>query len=71
MLDGKILAHYYYHDHSQQVYHEQNETNERKNVQQSTLTGSSEALDGNYFLLGQSIWFICQLLGRMCARRVR
>ena len=55
------MVHYYYIDHSKQ----HNESNEpRNNQQQFPFVSSSEVLHGKFFLFGQSIWIICQLLGK-------
>jgi hypothetical protein len=60
-----MMVHYYYIDHSKQQSSEQSESSERGNNQQLPFNCSSEVLSGNFFLFGQSIWIICQLLGKI------
>ena len=57
------MVHHYYVDHSKQQSSAQSETSDRGNNQQLTFVSSSEILHGHFFLFGQAIWFICQLLG--------
>jgi hypothetical protein len=59
-----MMVHYYYIDHSKQQSSGQSESSERSNNQQLPFNCSSEVLHGKFFLFGQSVWIICQLLGR-------
>jgi hypothetical protein len=58
------MVHYYYIDHSKQQSSGQSESSEPSNNPQLTFNSSTEILHGRFFLFGQSIWIICQLLGR-------
>jgi hypothetical protein len=60
---GEMMVHYYYVDHSKQHSSAQSEASDRGNNQQTSFSCSSEILYGNYFLFGQAVWIICQLLG--------
>jgi hypothetical protein len=64
---GEMMVHYYYIDHSKQQSSGQSESSEpsNNNNQQPSFSPSSEVLHGNFFLLGQSVWIICQLLGKI------
>lgn len=59
------MAHYYYIDHSKQQQQSsgQSESSEHSNNQPVTFNCSSEILHGRFFLFGQSVWIVCQLLG--------
>ena len=57
------MVHYYYVDHSKQLSSAQSEASDRGNNQQLPFGCSSEILHGNFFLFGQAVWIICQLLG--------
>lgn len=57
------MVHYYYVDHSKPQSSAESECSERSINQQSAFTCSGEVLRGNFFLFGQSVWIICQLLG--------
>ena len=57
------MPHYYYIDHSKQSSSAQSDGSDRGNNHQLPFLCSSEILYGNFFLFGQSIWIICQLLG--------
>ncbi len=59
------MVHYYYIDHSKQQSSGQSESSERSNNQQLSFSSSSEVLHGKFFLFGQSVWIICQLLGKI------
>lgn len=59
-----MMVHYYYIDHSKQQSSGQSESSERSNNHQLSFNSSSEILHGRFFLFGQSVWIICQLLGR-------
>jgi hypothetical protein len=61
---GEMMVHYYYVDHSK-TSSAQSETSDRGNYQQSSFSCSSEILHGNFFLFGQAVWIICQLLGKI------
>jgi hypothetical protein len=52
-------------DHSKQQSSGQSESSERSNNQQPSFSPSSEVLHGKFFLFGQSVWIICQLLGKI------
>lgn len=58
------MPHYYYIDHSKQQSSGQSESSEPSNSQQLIFNCSSEVLHGRFFLFGQSVWIICQLLGK-------
>ena len=60
-----MMVHYYYIDHSKQQNSAQSESSDRGNNQQLAFASSSEVLQGNFFLFGQAIWIICQLLGKI------
>ena len=62
------MTHYYYIDHSKQQSSGQSESSERSVNQQVTFNCSQEILHGKFFLFGQSIWIVCQLLGRISSR---
>jgi len=62
---GEMMVHYYYMDHSKQQSSGQSESSERSNNQQLSFSPSSEVLHGKFFLFGQSVWIICQLLGKI------
>ncbi len=62
------MVHYYYVDHSRQQSSAQSETSDRGNNQQLPFACSSEILYGNFFLFGQAVWIICQLLGKIFFR---
>jgi hypothetical protein len=62
---GEMMVHYYYVDHSKQQSSAQSEASDRGNNQQLPFACSSEILHGNFFLFGQAIWIICQLLGKI------
>ncbi|CAF1304767.1 unnamed protein product [Adineta steineri] len=57
-----MMVHYYYVDHLKQQNSSQSDSSNRNNDQQRTFSCSAEVLHGKYFLFGQSIWIICQLL---------
>ena len=57
-----MMVHYYFVDHSRQQSSVQSEASDRGNNQQSAFGCSSEILHGNFFLFGQAVWIICQLL---------
>ncbi|CAF1001658.1 unnamed protein product [Adineta steineri] len=57
-----MMVHYYYVDHLKQQNSSQSDSSNRNNDQQRTFSCSAEVLYGKYFLFGQSIWIICQLL---------
>jgi hypothetical protein len=59
-----MMVHYYYVDHSK-TSSAQSEASDRGNNQQSSFSCSSEILHGNFFLFGQAVWIICQLLGKI------
>lgn len=59
-----MMVHYYYVDHSKQQSSNQSDGSDRGSNPQIQMTCSSEILNGNFFLFGQSIWIICQLLGK-------
>lgn len=61
------MVHYYYIDHSKQQSSGQSESSERSNNQQVSFSSSGEILNGKFFLFGQSVWIICQLLGKIIA----
>jgi hypothetical protein len=65
VLIGEMMVHYYYVDHSRQQSSAQSETSDRGNNQQLPFACSSEILYGNFFLFGQAVWIICQLLGKI------
>jgi len=65
VLIGEMMVHYYYVDHSKQQSSAQSETSDRGNNQQLPFACSSEILYGNFFLFGQAVWIICQLLGKI------
>ncbi|CAF0730666.1 unnamed protein product [Adineta ricciae] len=58
----EMMVHYYYVDHSRQQSCAQSESSDRGNNQQLPFACSSEILRGHFFLLGQAVWIICQLL---------
>ncbi|CAF0813582.1 unnamed protein product [Adineta steineri] len=58
----EMMVHHYYVDHSRLHSSAQSEASERGNNQQLPFACSSEILYGNFFLFGQSVWIICQLL---------
>ena len=59
------MPHYYYLDHSKQMSSGQSESSDHHPAAQHVpFQCSSEILNGNFFLLGQSVWIICQLLGK-------
>lgn len=60
-----MMVHYYYIDHSKQQSSTQSESSDRGSNQQSQMACSSEILHGNFFLFGQAVWIICQLLGKL------
>lgn len=62
---GEMMVHYYYVDHSRHYSSAQSEASDRGNNQSTQMSSSSEILRGNFFLFGQSIWIICQLLGKL------
>ncbi|CAF4855436.1 unnamed protein product [Rotaria sp. Silwood1] len=62
LTKGEMMVHYYYVDHSKQQSSAQSESSDRGNNQQLPFACSSEILHGNFFLFGQAIWIICQLL---------
>ncbi len=62
---GEMMVHYYYVDHSKQQSSAQSEASDRGNNPQLPFACSSEILHGNFFLFGQAIWIICQLLGKI------
>lgn len=64
-FEGEMMAHYYYIDHTKQQSSEQSESSDRGNNQQLPFNCSAEILHGKFFLFGQSIWIVCQLLGRI------
>ena len=59
------MPHYYYIDHSKQQSSGQSESSERSSSQQVAFNCSAEILHGKFFLFGQSVWIICQLLGKI------
>ena len=63
---GDMMPHYYYIDHSKQQSSAQSESSDRGNNQQLSFNCSEEILHGKFFLIGQSVWIVCQLLGRIC-----
>ncbi|CAF2643856.1 unnamed protein product [Rotaria sp. Silwood2] len=60
--EGDMMAHYYYIDHAKQQSSAESESSERSTNQQIPFACSAEILQGNFFLFGQSVWIICQLL---------
>jgi hypothetical protein len=60
-----MMTHYYYIDHSKQQSSGQSDSSEPNNNQQLIFISSSEILHGRFFRFGQSIWIICQLLGKI------
>ena len=58
------MVHYYYIDHTKQQSSGQSESSERSNNPQVAFNPSGEILNGKFFLFGQSVWIICQLLGK-------
>ncbi|CAF1066408.1 unnamed protein product [Rotaria sp. Silwood1] len=60
--EGDMMVHYYYVDHAKQQSSAESESSERSTSQQTSFACSSEILQGNFFLFGQAIWIICQLL---------
>ncbi|CAF4215472.1 unnamed protein product [Rotaria sp. Silwood2] len=58
----EMMVHYYYVDHSKQQSSAQSESSDRGTNHQLPFACSSEILHGNFFLFGQAIWIICQLL---------
>jgi hypothetical protein len=61
-----MMVHYYYIDHSKQPSSGQSESSGEGNKSQPLpFNSSSEVLNGRFFLFGQSIWIICQLLGKI------
>jgi hypothetical protein len=63
---GDMMAHYYYIDHAKQQSSAQSDGSDRGNNQQLPFICSGEILHGKFFLFGQSVWIVCQLLGRIC-----
>lgn len=63
-LLGEMMVHHYYVDHSRQQSSAQSEASDRGNNQQLPFVCSSEVLRGQFFLFGQAVWIICQLLGK-------
>ncbi|CAF4607882.1 unnamed protein product [Rotaria socialis] len=59
---SEMMAHYYYVDHSKQQSSTQSEGSDRGSNPPVSMADSSEILHGNFFLFGQSVWIICQLL---------
>ena len=59
------MPHFYYIDHSKQHSSAQSDASDRGNNLQLPFVCSSEILQGYFFLFGQSVWIICQLLGRI------
>lgn len=57
------MPHYYYLDHTRQHSSGQSDGSDRGNCFQLPFICSSEILQGYFFLFGQSVWIICQLLG--------
>ena len=60
-----MMPHYYYIDHSKQADGGQSDSRDHGNHQPLTFICSEEILRGKFFLFGQSIWIVCQLLGRL------
>ncbi|UJR33248.1 hypothetical protein I4U23_020703 [Adineta vaga] len=60
--EGGMMVHYYYVDHSRQQSSAQSEASDRGNYQQLPFACSSEILSGHFFLFGQAVWLISQLL---------
>ncbi|CAF0784844.1 unnamed protein product, partial [Didymodactylos carnosus] len=59
----EMMIHYFYIDQAKQQSSSQSETSERGGGNnQNLFVPSQEILNGNFFLLGQSVWIICQLL---------
>lgn len=65
------MPHYYFLDHSKLMSSGQSESSDQHPGAQLQFQCSSEILNGNFFLLGQSIWIICQLLGEKNDRSKR
>ena len=59
------MVHYYFVDHSKQQSSGQSDGSDRDVNQQLPLGCSAEILHGNFFLFGQAVWIICQLLGKI------
>ncbi|UJR13940.1 hypothetical protein I4U23_000943 [Adineta vaga] len=59
---GDMMPHYYYIDHTKQQSSNQSDSSDLNSNQKVSYNCSSEILRGKYFLLGQSVWIICQLL---------
>ncbi|CAF1192207.1 unnamed protein product [Rotaria sordida] len=57
-----MMAHYYYIDHAKQQSSAESESSDRSTIQQTSFACSTEILQGNFFLFGQAVWIICQLL---------
>lgn len=57
------MPHYYYIDHNKQSSAQSDSSDRGHQHAQSQFVSSSEILHGKYFLFGQSVWIICQLLG--------
>ncbi|CAF0750479.1 unnamed protein product [Rotaria sordida] len=60
--EGEMMVHYYYVDHSKQQNNTQSDSSDRGDNHQLPFSSSDEILHGNFFLFGQAIWIICQLL---------
>lgn len=58
------MVHYYYIDHAKQQSSADSESSERGNNQAASFSCSGEILQGNFFLFGQAVWIVCQLLGK-------
>jgi hypothetical protein len=65
IFKGEMMAHYYYVDHSRQQCSGESESSDLGNNQQLPFYCSQEIHHGKYYLFGQAIWIICQLLSKI------
>jgi len=59
-----MMAHYYYIDHSKQHSSAQSDSSDRNSNPNLPFSCSAEVLHGKFFLFGQAVWIICQLLSK-------
>lgn len=57
------MVHYYFIDHGRQASSALSDISDRGHLHQMPFACSSEILYGNFFLFGQAVWVVCQLLG--------
>jgi hypothetical protein len=58
------MVHYYYIDHSKQQSSAQSDSSDRNSNPNLPFSCSAEVLHGKFFLFGQAVWIICQLLSK-------